>query len=283
MAIRLEAWNDSARQYDSFEKHWSFYGTVADAMMEQLPVKKDSRVLELACGTGACTLKLARAATAGKVVALDFSGGMLDVARENAASDRCSNVTFVHGDAGDVSQLLAGEAFDLAFCNSAFWHFPEPEKVLAGLLGLLTVQGEFAFSLPSWVQGSETREAFRAKVREVLTRHGVTPEQMATLSARRPRWRDDFGALLNNCGFEVEKESLFEFEVSPDSRREWRGISVFSDSRGRSFPLPEMDVATQKEVREELEAWRRANVPMNPNSSKWTIIVARPSKGRPVP
>jgi ubiquinone/menaquinone biosynthesis C-methylase UbiE len=283
LAFRLEAWNDSARQYDSFEKRWSFYGTVADAMIEQLPVKSDSSVLELACGTGACTLKLARAASAGKVVALDFSEGMLGVARENAVSAHCSNVTFVHGDAGDVSGLLAGQAFDLAFCNSAFWHFPEPERVLAGLLGLLTAQGEFAFSLPSWVQGSETREAFRAKVREVLTRHGVTPEQMEALSARRPRWRGDFRALLNSCGFEVEKESPFEFEVSPDSRRDWRSISVFSNSRGWSFPLPEMDAATQREVREELEAWREANVPVNPYNSRWTIIVARPSKGLLVP
>ena len=70
-----DAWNNSARQYDSYEKKWHFYGSVADAMIRQLPIKEDSRVLELACGTGACTLKLAKIARTGKVVALDTLRG----------------------------------------------------------------------------------------------------------------------------------------------------------------------------------------------------------------
>jgi ubiquinone/menaquinone biosynthesis C-methylase UbiE len=155
--IRLDAWNDSARQYDAFEKRWNFYGAVADAMISQLQIKEDSRVLELACGTGACTLKLANIARSGKVVALDFSEGMLSVARENAAAAGASNVTFVHGDAGDVSRLLAGQKFDFAVCNSAFWHFPEPEKVLAGLRELLTESGEFA--QPAFLGGRRRRSA----------------------------------------------------------------------------------------------------------------------------
>ncbi len=270
---RLDAWNDSARQYDSYEKRWHFYGTVADAMIRQLSIKEDSRVLELACGTGACTLKLAKIARAGKVVALDFSEGMLNVARENAAA-KASNIVFVHGDAGDISQILAGQKFDFAVCNSAFWHFPEPEKVLTGLLGLLTEAGEFALSLPSWAEGNnEVREAFRAKAREVLLKHGVAPEEMAKVSAQRSRQRIDLPALFSRCGF-AAREVKFEFKVAPESREEWRHILVFSD-RGRwNWSFPGLDPATQKEVREELDEWRKVNFPRDSSTSRWQIFVA---------
>lgn len=272
----LDAWNDSARQYDSFEKRWHFYGTVADAMIRQLTIREDSRVLELACGTGSCTLKLAKIARTGKVVALDFSEGMLKVARENTVAAGASNVVFVHGDAGDISLLLAGEKFDLAICNSAFWHFPEPEKVLTGLRGLLTESGEFVLSLPSWVNGNdEAREAFRAKLKELLLKYGLTPEEIERVSAQRPRRRVDLPALFNRCGF-VLREVPFEFKVSQESRDDWRQIAVFSDTRRRNGSFPYLDPVTQKEVREELDEWRKANFPRDSSTSRWRIFVAHP-------
>jgi ubiquinone/menaquinone biosynthesis C-methylase UbiE len=265
-----------ARQYDSYEKRWHFYGTVADAMIRQLSIKEDSRVLELACGTGACTLKLAKIARTGKVVTLDFSEGMLSVARENAAAARASNIVFVHGDAGDISRILAGQKFDFAVCNSAFWHFPEPEKVLTGLLGLLTESGEFALSLPSWVDGnSEVREAFRAKTREVLLKHGVANEEMEKVSAQRSRQRVDLPSLFSRCGF-VAREIPFEFKVSHESRDEWRQILVFSDSGRWNWSFPGLDPATQKEVREELDEWRKTNFPHDSSTSRWRIFLAHP-------
>ena len=271
---RLAAWNESARQYDSYEKKWQFYGTVAEAMIRQVPIREDSKVLELACGTGVCTLKLAKIARAGKVVALDFSEGMLSIARENAAAVKASNVVFVHGDAGDISRIFAGQKFDFAVSNSAFWHFPEPEKVLAGLLELLTDSGEFAVSLPSWVDGNtEVREAFRAKTKEVLLKHGVSPQEMAKISAHRSRQRIDLPALFNKCGF-AAREVTFEFKVSPESRSEWRLIGVFSE-RGRwNWSFTGLDQATQKEDREELEKWRKTNFPHDSSMSSWRIYVA---------
>lgn len=271
---RLDAWNDSARQYDSYEKKWHFYGAVADAMIRQLPIKEDSRVLELACGTGVCTLKLAKIARTGKIVALDFSEGMLSVSRKNTAAARASNIVFVHGDAGDISRILAGQKFDFAVCNSAFWHFPEPEKVLTGLLGLLTESGEFALSLPSWVDGNtEVREAFRAKAREVLLKHGVASVEMEKISAQRSRQRVDLPALFSRCGF-VAREVMFEFRVSHESRNEWRQILVFSDSGRWNWSFPGLDPAAQKEVREELGELRKANFPRDSSMSRWRIFVA---------
>jgi ubiquinone/menaquinone biosynthesis C-methylase UbiE len=273
---RLEAWNDSAQQYDTFEKKWHFYGTVADAMIHQLTIRKDSRVLELACGTGACTLKLAKIVQTGKIVALDFSDGMLNVAKENLAVAGASNVFFIHGNASDISQLLAGEKFDFVICNSAFWHFPDPEKVLVGLRGLLTESGEFALSLPSWINGNDkVREAFRAKAMEVLLKHGLTSEEIEKIWAKRPRQRVDLLTILNRSGF-VVREISFEFKVSLESRDAWRQIAIFSGNRRKSWFLPDLDPLTQKEVREELDEWRKVNFPWDSSIPRWQIFVARP-------
>jgi SAM-dependent methyltransferase len=267
-------WGGSARQYDAFEKKWHFYGTVADALIRQIPIREDSRVLELACGTGVCTLRLAKIVRAGKVVALDFSEGMLDVAVENIVAAGASNVVFVHGDAGDVGWLLEGQRFDFAVCNSAFWHFSEPEKVLAGLRELLTESAEFTLSLPSWVNGNDkAREAFRAEAREVLLKHGVAAEEIERVSAQRPRERVDLLALFDRCGF-VVREVPFEFKVSLESRREWRRISAFSDSGRWGWSFPNLDPAVQKEVREELDQWRKTNFPRDSSLSRWRIFIA---------
>jgi len=273
-----DAWGESASEYDSFEKKWHFYGTVADATIAHLNIEASSRVLELACGTGACTLKLSRLARAGKVVALDSSEGMLAVARENASAAGARNVTFVRGDAGEISGLLAGQSFDFAVCNSAFWHFPEPERVLAGLSKLLSPSGEFALSIPFWVEGSAVaREAFRAKAREVLLAHGVSSEALDDLSARRSRREIDLPALFRSSGFRVESVP-FDFRVSMESRVAWRRISMFSGDRREAWLPPGLDQATQSEVRTELDAWRKANLRRDPTESRWRIYLGRRSE-----
>jgi len=202
------------------------------------------------------------------------------VARENAAAAGAHIVDFVQGDAREISGLLAGQTFDFAVCNSAFWHFPEPERVLAGLRELLTQTGEFAFSIPSWVGGSEeVREAFRAKTREVLLEHGVPPDVIDDLAARRVRQRVDYLALFHRLGFEV-KDVPFEFRVSQESRDAWRHIGVFSGNRRRSWLSHDLDPATQKEVWAQLDSWRKANFPRDPSESRWRIYVGHRSGER---
>ncbi len=277
---REDAWGESAKEYDTFEKRWHFYGTVADATIAQLRIEERSRVLELACGTGACTLKLANLAGTGKVVALDSSGGMLGVARENASVAGAHNVTFVQGDAREISGLLAGQTFDFAVCNSAFWHFPEPERVLVGLRELLTEAGAFALSLPSWVEGNEeVREALRAKTREVLLEHGVPPDAIDAFALRRVRQRVDYHALFRRLGFAV-KDVPFEFEVSRESREAWRRIGVFSGNRRLSRLSQVLDPAVQRDVRAQLDSWRKANFPRDPGVSRWRIYVGHRSGQR---
>ncbi|MEU9239069.1 methyltransferase domain-containing protein [Streptomyces sp. NPDC048385] len=98
--------------------------------------------LDLCCGTGAGTEVLAQVCRH-RVTGVDFSAGMLEVARRQAPSGG-PDVAYVRGDA---RTLPFGSAFDLVVSFGAFGHFLPRE--LPGLFGqvyaVLRPGGTFAF------------------------------------------------------------------------------------------------------------------------------------------
>jgi len=91
-----------------------FFHLSGELMAELLELDGDELVLDVASGTGAAALPLAKLLPQGAVTAVDFSSGMLKQA-ENAASDTgLSNLVF---QVGDMTQLpFAKHNFDHATC-----------------------------------------------------------------------------------------------------------------------------------------------------------------------
>ncbi|MFK0109443.1 class I SAM-dependent methyltransferase [Streptomyces sp. NPDC091217] len=112
---------------------------VAKALTPLGPVEAG---LDLCCGTGAGLDVLAQVCT-GSVTGVDFSAGMLDVARRLPPPEG-PDVTWVQADA---RALPFGPAFDLVVSFGAFGHFLPGE--LPGLFGqvhsVLRPGGAFAF------------------------------------------------------------------------------------------------------------------------------------------
>jgi len=121
-----------ARRYDamnsvlSFQQHrlWRNYA------MRQLPLTPKSQVLDVAAGTGAWTFAIAkRLGPEGRVVGLDFTEAMLEVAEERrqrfAFRDR---VQFVHGDAMNLP--FPDNTFDLCTIGFALRNMPSAEGCL---------------------------------------------------------------------------------------------------------------------------------------------------------
>ena len=89
-------------------------------------------VLDVACGTGVLFPDyLAR--NVGSLTAVDISPEMVKIARSKFPS--------VAVYCGDVEAVSFGKKFDAIMVYNAFPHFPEPEKLIANLSGLLNFGG----------------------------------------------------------------------------------------------------------------------------------------------
>ncbi|HXA22014.1 MAG TPA: methyltransferase domain-containing protein [Acetobacteraceae bacterium] len=111
-------------------------------------------VLEIGCGTGAVTLPLAQAVGAhGRVVAVDISEPMLEVARQRVDASGVHNVMLLSGDA----QVLAFEqaAFDVATSRMGVMFFADPVAAFRNIAGALKPRGRFVFAC--WAPLAENR------------------------------------------------------------------------------------------------------------------------------
>ncbi|MFE7773310.1 class I SAM-dependent methyltransferase [Streptomyces sp. NPDC057445] len=100
--------------------------------------------LDLCCGTGAGTRVLGEVCRE-RAVGVDFSAGMLDVARSTrAARSTRKNAQWIRG---DVRALPFAPAFDLAVSFGAFGHFLPKERpgLFAQVHSVLRPGGIFAF------------------------------------------------------------------------------------------------------------------------------------------
>ena len=102
-------------------------------ILDNAGVKAGADVLDVACGTGVLFPDyLAR--NVGSLTAVDISPEMAKI----AASKYPDRVTVL---CGDVEEVDFGRKFDCVLVYNAFPHFPDPEKLIRTLSGLLKAGG----------------------------------------------------------------------------------------------------------------------------------------------
>lgn len=121
-----------------------------DAMLVEMARKAAEKpifsALDLCCGTGAAMLHL-RPYCATRIVGLDLSAGMLDVARKTLeGSGGTAPIELVQGDALDLPPSFEG-AFDLVTSTGAFGHIEvrDEHRFLVGIRRALKEGGRFVF------------------------------------------------------------------------------------------------------------------------------------------
>lgn len=121
-------WNASL--YD--DKH-SFVWKMAAALLELLDAKPGEHILDLGCGTGHLTDKIA--AGGASVIGIDNSAEMVHQAREQYPSLRFEVM--------DARELTFPGPFDAVFSNATLHWIKEPEKVIAAISKILRPGGRF--------------------------------------------------------------------------------------------------------------------------------------------
>jgi O-methyltransferase/aklanonic acid methyltransferase len=105
-------------------------------------VQLGERVLDLACGRGACLRAALGAVGAdGFVLGVDFAPAMVEMMAEELRSNGARNAEVRLGDAEHLD--LPDGSFDVVTCGFSVFFFPAPEVALTGCRRVLKPGGRF--------------------------------------------------------------------------------------------------------------------------------------------
>ena len=110
------------------------------AFLAAVPFPARARVLDVGCGTGVLTRRLARLPAVETVVGVDPAPVLLERARDLAAE--LSNAAFQEADGRALP--FGNEAFDVVVFDSTLSHVPEPKRALAEAHRVLRPSGWLA-------------------------------------------------------------------------------------------------------------------------------------------
>src|SRR4051794_7663882 len=110
-------------------------------VLDRLQLRGDEVALDCGCGTGKLTAELLDRLPNGRVIAVDRSANMLEVAAAFLTPRFGDRVTFRQADLQtfDVSEL--GFAVDLIFSTATFHWIPDHERLFRNLFSLLQPNG----------------------------------------------------------------------------------------------------------------------------------------------
>jgi ubiquinone/menaquinone biosynthesis C-methylase UbiE len=149
------AWNQCAQTYD----RWLTdpFTAFAKKVVTLAGLRPGQRVLDVATGTGLAALMAATlVGPEGRVLGVDLSDSMTELAWKRASEQRLSNVDFLRMDAEELE--LPSESFDAVLCALGLMLFPQPDRALSEMHRVLKHEGVMVLS----VFGRGSRVALRA-------------------------------------------------------------------------------------------------------------------------
>jgi SAM-dependent methyltransferase len=180
------AWDANAAYWDEHMragKTWQ-RTVIAPSVEALLAIRPGDRVLELACGNGEFSRRMAEAGAA--VLATDFSEGMLERARSYGGNVRYRSVDAT--DRATLDALAPDGPFDAVVVNMALMDMAELSPLAGALPGLLEPAGRFVMSVqhPAFNAGDVVRVLEQTDVdRNVVSSHAVRISTYRSLTSAK--------------------------------------------------------------------------------------------------
>ena len=137
-------WNDD-RWAAAWPRRERLTEAVTPSLLDAVGARPGQRVCDIGCGGGGLTIALERAvAPGGRVVGLDLSAPLLELARRRAAEAGAVDVDFVQRDVQTASP--GGEPFDVAVSQFGVMFFDEPLAAFGAIRASLVHGGRLVFA-----------------------------------------------------------------------------------------------------------------------------------------
>jgi trans-aconitate methyltransferase len=203
---RADAGRWNAALYD--RKH-SFVWRYGADVIELLAPRQGERILDLGCGTGHLTSRIAQSGAF--VIGMDRSWPMLLEARKNYPE-----LMLV---VGDATAFRFARPFDAVFSNAVLHWILAAEKVVECVVQALRPGGRFVLEMGA----KGNIEQFRAAVHETLAQMGYA--EGVSWNPKYFPTETKYSALLERHGLVVQTATTFErptpLEGGADGLREW--------------------------------------------------------------
>jgi len=211
-AAQVDYWNAAAGET------WARFQELLDRQIEPLGTRAMNRlaispaewVIDVGCGCGQTSLQLAaRVGSVGRVVGVDISGPMLEVARHRLAAETGAAVEFRRADA--QCDDLGRAVFHAAYSRFGVMFFADPIAAFTNIRRSLKADGRLAFvcwrSLEdnAWMREPLAAAAFALPPAEPSD--PAAPGPFAFADPRRVR------SILETAGFESVTIDSFESRI----------------------------------------------------------------------
>ncbi len=174
---------------DTYARNARFVSDLGAPLLDMLAPGPGQRILDLGCGDGALTEKIA--ASGADVVGLDASASQVEAARARGLEARL----------GDGTGLDFESEFDAVFSNAALHWMTPPEAVVAGINRALKPGGR----LVAEFGGAGNVARIEAALMKALERRGFDAAAANPWYFPGP---DDYTALLAGEGFRIDSIAL---------------------------------------------------------------------------
>jgi trans-aconitate methyltransferase len=205
-----------------------FVALLAGSLVEALQPKAGERILDLGCGDGFLTQRIAESGAT--LVGVDSSPQMIAAATERGVDARYASGEALHFD----------QEFDAVFSNAALHWMRDQDAVLDGVYRALKPGGRFVAECG----GQGNIAAIRVALLAVLTARGIPPDRIEN---NRFFSNTEYRALLESHGFPVEEATLTPRPTPlPSGMADW--LQTFRSSVLQQLPAAEKPAAIEQIV-----------------------------------
>lgn len=212
----MEAASKQVWAADSYDKNARFVSDLGSEILSWLAPQAGERILDLGCGDGALTEKLA--ASGASVLGVDTSASFLEAARARGLDVR----------EADGHALPFHQEFDAVFSNAALHWMTQPEKVIDGVRRALKPGGRFVAEFGGHGNVAAIVTAMRAAARVFDGDSGLAGPWFYPMDR-------EYAEMLEAAGFTVRRAGLFPRPTPlPTGVEGWLGTfrGVFFDQFG---------------------------------------------------